>query len=297
MLIASEQFTTTTLLGIRFWDPVFDQQIDSDLMVTARVVQPLSVQISEKVTRAIRTPGGIYSFSHLPGMRSFEYGYDDVDSINSPNISSPDIRREFIIEIRDVRRRFINIAFNVELPLPYKGLFLNNSSGSPAEDMPKGLHLFSSTTRQLPGNMAVIRGELLQKTSRAPAAHALLKVEFESGESWHGIADKRGHFAIVFPWPELIEGFTGSPGSESPGSLYEQTWDLALSVFYSPASQQPLQGAATPDYLSILSQVPADIWPESDSSVSQLSLTLEYYQQLVTKTHGLSELLVSPLPS
>ena len=187
-----------------------------------------------------------------------------------------------------------------QLPLPYAGVFLRNGIGSPGGDMPKGLHLYSAATRNMSSNLAVIRGELLQHDNREPAAHALLMVQDESGESWYGIADAQGFYSIVFPYPDLQEGFAGSPSDGSSGAFSEQSWQLELSVFYSPSSQQSLPGTDIPNYLSILHQQAAEIWPqassEDGSGVIQFPVSLMYHQPAVTKTDGLSELLVSPLP-
>ena len=148
--------------------------------------------------------------------------------------------------------------------------------------------------------MAIIRGELLQQVSRQPAAHALLMLRAESGESWYGISDAEGLFSIVFPYPELQEGFAASPFDGSSGALSEQNWNLMLSVFYSPANLQLLPGTDIPNYLSILHQRAAEIWPQSPSNggipVEKISVTLVYQQLAVIKTEGLPQLLISPLP-
>jgi len=284
-----EEINTFTPLGIRLWDPVFDRKIDDAISITATpVINP------RKKIKATRTISGIYSFPHLPGMRDIEYEYDDHEITDSPVN-----RYEFVIEVTDERKRFIDVAFSVELPLPYSGVFLTNIPGSPTGNIPKGLHLYSSNTRKLPANMAAFRGELLQHDSRQPAAHALLRLQQESGESWYGIADKNGFYAIVFPYPELIKDLDSSPAGAMSGSLYDQSWELTLSVFYSPSTWQNLQGADTPNYLSILSQQAAGIWPqpasEGGSAISELPVTLQYQKATSIKTNGLSELLISSL--
>ena len=290
MLEVSESFTTFTPLGIRCWDPVVDRQVDDALTVTASPLMKPQIKVS-----ALQTPGGVYAFHHLPGMREIEYGYSDTNVSASPATS-----HGFVVEINDSRNRYVSIAVYVELPLPYAGVFLSNGIGSPGGDIPKGLHLYSSVTRNMSSNLAVIRGELLQHDSRQPAAHALLMLQNELGESWYGVADAQGFYSIVFPYPDLQEGFAGSPADGSSGSLYEQSWELELSVFYSPSSQQSLPGTDIPNYLSILHQQAAEIWPqplsEGGSPLAQFPVSLVYHQPAVTKTDGLSQLLISPLP-
>jgi len=288
VVAAAEKLVTYTPLGIRLWDPVVDRQIKDALLVTAK-----PVLMPQKIVHAAPTLGGVYAFSHLPGMRGVEYGYEQATD-------SPPSRHGFVIEINDSLNRYVSVAFHVELPLSYPGPFLSNSVGSPGNSLPKGVYLYSSISRNMSSNMAVIRGELLEYESRKPAAHALLKVQTESGESWYGIADEHGRYAIVFPYPDLQEGFGGSPLSLSSKPLHEQRWELELSIFYSPSSRQNLPGTALPNYLTILNQGAAMIWPRlaSDEGVpiSQLTLPLSYHRPAVAKTGELSKLLISPLP-
>lgn len=149
--------------------------------------------------------------------------------------------------------------------------------------------------------MALIRGELVDQNSGQPASWAVLKLTAEGGETHFGIADAEGHFMVMFAYPVLVEGFGGSPSSPGHRPLSEQSWNLDLEVSYLPRSQVSLPGSDVPDYLSILSQQPADIWVEQPgpgtSPVSSLPLQLEFRKTIITRTEGFSELLISPIES
>lgn len=289
MQTTADNFTTFTPLGIRLWDPVLDQQIIDDLIVTAH-----PSHIPDNKAMAYRTRSDVYSFSHLEGMRGIEYGYENYDET-----ASPDKRHNFIVEIRDKHKRYIDVAFPVDLPLPYSGVFLSSGPESSPHVMPKGVYLYSSPTRAIPGWNALVRGEILDQGSNKPAAHALLRVGTDDGEYWYGIADDKGRFSVMFPYPVLQDGFGASPITPDHKPLHLQTWDLQLEVFYSPNTLENLSGTFLPDYLSILKQEAAQIWPQPESEggtpVVALPILLEYQKSTIARTDGLTQLLVSPL--
>lgn len=286
MAAVIETQTVFTPLGIRFWDPVLDVQIQDGLTVRAWP----QANTRQKVN-AYQTRSGVYTFSHLPGMRDIEYG------LQSSVPDSPAEQHNFIVQVHDNRGRYVDAAFSVDLPLPYNGVYLSNGGGSPA-DTPQGFYLFSSITRPIPPWMGAVQGELVDQSTGEPAAHAMLSIYNEDGDVWHGITDASGHFCVMMPYPDPAEGYGGSPLDPGQIPLHEQFWLLDLEVSYSPGSRESLSGTDIPAYLSILSQTGAQIWPQAPedggSSVSQLSLSLQFHQVTVTKTDGRSQLLVSP---
>ena len=289
MMDIIETLSTFTPLGIRFWDPVLDVQVGHDLIVTANPIYSSKVK-----SRAYRTKSNIYAFSHLYDTHTLEYGETNADELTSPTDS-----HSFIVEVIDSKRRYLNIAFPVELPLSYNGIFLTQTASSPSTATPKGVYLFSAPSRTIPSSMALIRGELLNQDDNQPAAFAVLRVTAESGEIWYGISDELGRFVVMMPYPELVEGFGGSPSSAAHKTIHEQTWDLDLEIFYSPQTLESLPGTSVPDYLSVLRQDAADIWPvaENDGGTSALSLTitLEYHKPAIPRTDGYSTLFISPI--
>lgn len=292
MLSVQERFSRFTPLGIRFWDPVADCQIVDGLHVTARAAAGIANVGSARKFRSIKTRGSVYSFSNLPGLYDVEIG------IVSPEeaITNGD-QRQFVIEINDRLNRYLDVAFTVALPLPYRGLFLSDGSGSPVENSPKGFYLYSSASRRLAGQYAQVRGQLRDQLTGQPAAHALVRVITENGESWFGIADTEGQFTVAMPFPDLSAGFGGSPATAQV-PLHEQSWNIDLEIGYSPTTLELLPGTDIPNYTSILNQTTANIFPSdpevSASTVTQLSLLLEFNQPTVTRTDGQSYLFVSP---
>ncbi|HEX7027739.1 MAG TPA: hypothetical protein VF268_10900 [Gammaproteobacteria bacterium] len=287
MLSVQESFSRFTPLGIRFWDPVSDCQIIDGLRVTARAVIG-----SRKKVSSVKTRGNIYTLSNLPGLHQVETG-----AIPLEEAMSLDDKRQYVIEIKDSLNRYLDVAFMTALPLPYRGLFLSDGGGSPAANPPKGFYLYSSVKRRLAGNYAQVRGELRDQSTGEPAAHALVKVLTDSGETWFGLADADGQFVLAFPFPDLSVGFGGSPATTHV-PLHEQSWNVGLEVAYSPETLESLAETDIPNYTSILNQSTADIFPSdpevSSSPVTQLSLLLEFNKTTVARTDGQSYLLVSP---
>lgn len=282
-----ESFTTYTPFGIRAWDPVFDQQIRSSLHVTA-----FQSRVPGQRSAAYRTWGDVYTFSHLPGLRALEYGLPDATS-GSPSGT------EFVVEVRDTEKRYVPVAFRVSLPLPYDGVFLSESVGSPGGTIPRGLLLYSAASRRVPNWMAVVRAELVDTNTNLPAAHAVLRVTNMDGDVTYSVADSGGRCTLMLPYPPLAEGFGGSPGTPASQPLSDRSWDLDLEVLFEPASLTPLPGSQLPDYLSMLSQSPADIVIRRTTTGPELQpsmpLNLRFGQPLVAATEGLSQLLVSAL--
>lgn len=282
-----EEFTTFTPLGVRFWDPATDQQVRDALQVEAHPrARPRAT------AAAVHTYGDVYTFLHLPGLRDLEYGYE------RSGVGSPPPAHPFVVQVRDARDRFLPIALQITLPLPYRGVYLCGAAGSPAEATPRGLHLYSTPGRPLPPSAAAVRGELRRADTGAPAAHAVVRVETENAETWYGLSDARGCFVVVLPYPPLAHGFGGSPASPGHRPLLEQLWQLSLSVFYQPRAQLALPGSPVPDYLSVLQQAQADLYehpPEAGGlPVASLPVALQFDRHPTVRTDGVSQLLVMP---
>jgi hypothetical protein len=282
-----ETLTTFTPLGLRFWDPATDQQVRDALRVEASPSARPGARVA-----AVRSFGDVYSFPHLPGLRDVEYGFAPAA------VASPPQARAFVVQVADARARYLPIALQVALPLPYRGVYLCGVAGSPAEATPRGLHLYSAPGRPLPASAAAVRGELRRADDGTPAAHALVRVETESAESWYGLSDGHGRFVVILPYPPLAHGFGGSPASPGHRPLSEQVWQLSLSVFYQPDAQTVLPGSAEPDYLSVLQQAQADLYEHVPADggvpVASLPVALLFDRHPTVRTDGVSQLLVMP---
>lgn len=296
-----ETISACAPLGIRFWDPVLNHAVKDGLSVTAR-----PEDADHPMVNAGRTRSGIYAFKRLPGMR-------DVESHSGTPLSPP-AAHVYIIEVRDQRRRFIDVGFEVTLPLPYKGLFLSRSPcqmissppgsplpsppNSPPDSAPKGFNLYSSPVRSLPLMIPAVRGELLDVNTGRPAAHSLLRVDTPDGFSWFGIADDSGRFAVLLPYPALMDGLGGSPLENSRKRLSEQVWELTLYVHFDPSFVNGLPGSTLKDYRGILCQPRAAIWSHAPGGGQlpsyEYDINLKFGKEVIVKTDGFSSLLVSP---
>lgn len=295
MLTILEKLTTFTPLGIRFWDPVLNEQIRDKLMVTARSENGQGQAVS-----AYRTASDIYAFNGLPGLRSIEYSSHDPDHIESPLKTY-----KYIIKVEDTQRHFINVAFRVELPLQYRGIFLSRTEASPPQNAPRFI-LYSAPTRTAPSWLAVIRGELTDVATGEPAAHAVVRVRAPGGRIWYGLGDEKGRFGVFMPYPTIEGSFVGSPRIFIGKPLVAQSWELSVEVLYEPNVLEPLPHTTLPNYLSILSQKQARIWKQSPeagspgaagSEVSELPVELEFGKALTLRTDGKSTLMISPTES
>jgi hypothetical protein len=287
-----EEIEVFTPLGLRFWDGVLDRAIADGLQVEA-----WPIERPGQVRLAARTRSNVYTFRWLPGMRPVEHRYADPDFFDA---STPQ-RRTFVLSVRDALERFLPVAFEVALPLPYRGVFLAAGDASPAEAAPPGVHLFSAATRSAGERLMAVRGTLVDADRGAPAAWALVRVDAPHGRVFHGLADTQGRFAVLFPYPSLAEGFGGSPASFGDGtSIGGRGWDISVSVFYEPGRPTALPGTAIPEYRSILDQAQASLWEAPPSPAEtpqpQRALRLGFGQPQVLRTGQLAAQLVSAAP-
>ena len=159
----TETFSTFTTLGVRFWDATTGAQIRAGLRVGLWPVHTSSLAID-----AVRTVSDIYAFHRVPGLRSVERPRPD----ENPGLGSPPTR-DYVLEIVDLRDRFVPCAVGLSLPVPERGLYLTQLIYSP--DLPSpGFFLFSSVTRPRAPNIAVLLGQATHGIDGPPAAHALV---------------------------------------------------------------------------------------------------------------------------
>ena len=282
-LVELEQKSVFTPLGIQFWDFAFDAPISDGLQVAAWLKDAAYPRVA-----AYRTNSGIYAFQGLPCLRSVEFPVSDSSASPSP----PPIF-SFVITVADTLARFLPTLFGVDLPLPYRGLFLSSDVPSP-EDSAARAYLFSATTRPVVVGMAAVRADLWDHEAQAPAAFAALRVEVDGGV-WLGIADDKGRALVAFPYP-LVQRLTlGSPPGSGQGTLTSMNWPITVQVQYQPTAlsfllentpyvQWPWN--VTPSLKSILeNQQDALVWlSASGPPVAQWTGQLTYGQELVLRT-------------
>ena len=282
-----ERGETFTALGLRFWDAALDAQVRDGLIVTARP----AIAARTQVRRARLTQSGVYAFHALPGLVEIEHGFGDL-------AGSPAFSRRYVVEVADAERRFAEMAFQVTLPLPYRGLFLvGDATGSPAE-APPGVLLYSAATRRRPTWFGAVRGELADAATGAPRGHALLEATDPQGDVWHGVADAEGRFAIWLPYPSIEATPAGSP-SEAPGlPVSGREWTVGLRAFHSPGDWRALPGTAIPDYQSVFEQTPVELWdapPDAGgSAAAEWTGVLRFGRETTARSGESSKLLAGP---
>jgi hypothetical protein len=278
-----ERVTILTPLGIRFWDAARDAQVSDGLHVSAR---PLG-QPSATPVAAFVTASGIYAFQGLPGLQALER---PPAGSPGPVFPGPAGTRQFWIDVVDPERRFVSVTFKASAPT--QGLLLQN--GTPP--VPSGFFLFSSPSRSVGAGMAAVRADLVDATTGAPAAFAVVEVQVPGPRLVVGLADDQGRALVMFPFPTVVR-------QASPPPAPIPSWPLTVSSRYSPASltlvpTAPLThllptGPPRPELGSMLAQASAKILAVSGgASVPTLAVTLTADAALILKTQNRSELLI-----
>jgi hypothetical protein len=139
--------------------------------------------------------------------------------------------------------------------------------------------VFSSPSRVVPINVAVVRADLYDAVNRQPAAWAVMSVSADGQPVVRGIADDQGRVMVALPYPEPRNFGIGSPLGPAGVKLQDQNWPVTISVNYTPGP-----AAAVPELAQVLSQGPATAW--ADSSLTQVfaGATLAFGQELILRS-------------
>jgi hypothetical protein len=281
-----ERLTRVAPFGVRFYDTVSNRMVSNDLSVTAYLPHDPSRRCSATPNRS-----GVYVLHHAPGLESFAFGAgDDAFWQNLPP------RRSFVIEVSDLQRRFLPMAFTVALPA--RGIFQWQEPGmSPVAPPQAAVPLYSAPTRAVPDGMAVIRADLWDGRDDGPASWAVIETQSDGQAAIRAVADGRGRVAVIFPYPEPLPGSVSSPPGAPPGGgprlFMEETWPVRLRVFYSP--RKP--AAQVPALEEVLNQTPATILNALSPPVALPELRVAFGKELIVKSQFRSELLVIPAGS
>jgi len=256
-------------LGIRFWDPVLDRQVADGLSVRAWPTSPAAPTgrpgSQAHIARASGT--GIYAFARLPGVMP---GGD---------------ASTFVVHVTDTRRRYLPLAFRVTLPLEYSGVYPQNPLPSGAQ--PKGVPLYSASTRDLPHTVAVVRAWLWDAVGERPARHGRMVVSLDGGARWTGLSDGEGRCVVAFPYPDLPPQLVGSPAPSGGGNALFDGWEITAEVHHQPSTLLPLSAARWPDIGSVLDQARAEI--AVSPPATSLHARLRFGRELVLRTQSIEE--------
>ena len=249
-----EIVTYRALLALHFRDGATGAAVSTGLRAYAWRHDPAQPQVARRLERAERSPqSGIYGFRTLPGLEQ----YTKRETVTAGSV-------QYIIQIEDERGRYLPQTRRFGLPL--------------AEPALQEVILFPSPAYSPPPGYGVVRGQLLRTTAVSgappevtvlePARWARVAVEAPGPSPsdpdvvYHGIADQRGSFLLLVPYPPI----------PSSTLLEDAGWNVSLAVEHDPAAiaadldelQQvrPELGEPPPFHTTLLSQSPALLFAE-----------------------------------
>lgn len=242
-------------LALRFWDPVLGVPVSEGLLVSARPAAGGSAPIP-----ATRSGAGLYFWPRLPGWPERQ----------------PGPGREWLVAVSDRTGRFLPVALRLPVPDTARGWLFSQPRGP--DGTPRRVSLLPAPTRPAPQGFASLRGQLWDADAGAPAAHALVCIT-QNGSTWYAVADERGAFAALFPYPVVRPPLRASAPPAPPA------WTFRLSVRYA--------GLAPPvvDWRAVADQPPAALLPEGAAAREVL---LRFGQELIVRSEGMSVLLIRP---
>ena len=105
-VLVLDRIALTAPFGVRFWDVASGAPESGDLAVMA-----FPDSYPELRTAATRSPGGVYSFSGLPGLRQAENGAGDDAFWSAPPAAVP-----YTMQVSDPLLRYLPFQFSATLP-------------------------------------------------------------------------------------------------------------------------------------------------------------------------------------
>jgi len=281
-VLVLERITRNAALGLRFWDTATATDLVDDLSVAV-----FAADNPQGRQPAIENPSGIYVAHKVPGLRAFEFGFDDPLAGSPPNTVS---RR---IEVTDPASRFLPVAFDAALPLgglftfvapwlsPPQPVSLPALGGLPPLPLVERVPLFAAPARPLPAPLGVVYAQLRSDVSQKAAAWCMLGVSLDGVLCGLGLADVEGRVAAMFPFPEPPRRVFASP---SPAHD-DFAWDLTLSAYWSPALRQT-PAPPIPDLAEILRGLDTPINVITSRTPPGVPLSLSYRQPVTVRTAG-----------
>ena len=109
-----ERLTLTAPLGVTFHDTVTGLRVGTGLDVAV-----YQKAIPSSRAQMFPNPSGVYVLQHAPGLsRDFEFGAGDDEFWS--NLPQP---APYVMEVSDREGRFQPFSLEIDLPLPYRGVF------------------------------------------------------------------------------------------------------------------------------------------------------------------------------
>jgi len=212
---------------------------------------------------------GNYGFRSLPGLRDYELNLLPASHWCPGN---GETNANFAIRIEDVQRRFLPQVLRLCLP---------------KEDVLE-VPLFSSPARPPSPGMAVIRGEVRERTADRPAAWAVLTATVNNDKAYVTVADERGMFMFLLPNAARI-----APGPSLTGPMDQYAWPVIIQVNYQPGGQELIPGLDVPHIRSILNQGAVALFDTLAAPAANITRSLHFGVELVVTTQDESRLWLS----
>lgn len=273
-----EHHRIVTPLGVLFVDDFSGDPVGDDLEVWTWPEGVPQLRVPMR-----RAGAGSYAAHGLPGFREFAAGAGDEDFWRE--WLAPDRRRTFVVEARDLQRRFLPAQVRVELPAA--GLARPSCWPQLPSNRRHGVPLFSASTRAVPASAATIRAQLYDRSAKRPASWAVVDARLDGRTIARGMADSQGHLAVLLPYPEPQSSWTSPPAdSTSPASpprlpLSQQRWTIGIEVRY----ERAFASRRVPDLCEALAQAPAQLLADAGSPSQELTqFTLQYGVPAVLRT-------------
>lgn len=266
----------TALGALRFVDAVTGLSITDGLSVIARV--------RDKEISAIPSFRGVHLFHHLPGLSTASFW--DGESEPKP------LAHEFSIEVRDTSRRFIPTAFKVRFPSWPEAIPICPEVPTLGMKVP----LYSAPWRSQRGDFALIRGTLRVKSSKKPAAWALLRVYRAAGNLAtatplvEGVTGLDGSFMLMFPWAKPDPAAMNGPKGPHWSVRIQARYDLPDPLI--PQEEYPDGEKKLPKLCSILKQQQVKLLAASNTNSELPVQEMKPGQLLYLKTSGAEKFLL-----
>lgn len=279
-------YRTFTPLGLALHDVITDARVVTGLRVDARPVG------GGRVTPAFQTRSGAYGFRGLEGVRAVEF-----PEAADREQASPPLGDEVLVSVLDTQSRFVATVLRV--PVPTQGLVTQSAllpeDSPPADELP--VYLFSSPSRELPAQFALVRAQLAEAATGEPARFSRLEVVVNPASAdrrrYVGVADATGAVVVPVPYPRFVTGgdTSGSPPAGSVGQPpVQQTWPVEIRVRYEPDVLEHHPGLVAPTLNSVLIQGEAPLWAGVGSPPQPvLQAELRFGVDLIVRTAGEEE--------
>lgn len=280
-------------VALRFLDLVRGVTVSDGLTVTAQ-----QVGASYPVLMALTSPlSGVYGFRNLPGLRPFEVGDRPASDWCGPTSPPGEPSAEELLDVNALRSL---IRGDEGAPPPNFLIYMEDRLERfvpqllmvclPKEQLIE-VPLFSAPARPVPPGLGVVRGELWDRGTNAPASWAMVTASPDGSSTYVTVADARGMFTLFIPYASALPPLVGSP-PHGGGAIDQLTWNLTVQVFYQPSLQRKVPGFDPPDTRSILEQGLAQVYDTLSTHAASLARSIRLGQDLIIKTDSSSRILV-----